>query len=207
RSTAVRVLTPFTPFFSTSLFSLGSVSECLQTLLAQGIRLYPAHIPWLQGMADLRYAGHEPTSSLRHYLEACLVSSEYFSRPVPRTVLSEAVLRRMIKCCSALHCYTQAAVLCQFLDDVDYASAFQYASERSCSDAMDAYYECVWDVTLLEFLTSLHHRRAERTKRQQVIKLIGQLELNSNNNEEIQREAAAVRKARFLRAMVKQYAA
>ena len=35
------------------------------------------------------------------------MSSEYFSRPVPRTVLSEAVLRRMIKCCSALHCYTQ----------------------------------------------------------------------------------------------------
>ena len=50
----------------------------------------------------------------------------------------------------------QAAVLCQFLDEVDYASAFQYASERNCADAMDAYYECIWDVTLLEYLTSLH---------------------------------------------------
>lgn len=37
------------------------------------------------------------------------------------------------------------------------------------------------------------------------IKVIGQLELNSNNNEEIQREAANVRKARFLRALAKQY--
>ncbi|XP_037077973.1 integrator complex subunit 8-like [Pollicipes pollicipes] len=89
-----------------NLFSIKNVSECLQTLLTQGIRLYPCHIPWLQAMADLRYAGNEPTSSLRYYLEACLVSSEYFTRPVPRTVLSEAVLRRMIKCCSTLHCYS-----------------------------------------------------------------------------------------------------
>ncbi|XP_037077244.1 integrator complex subunit 8-like isoform X2 [Pollicipes pollicipes] len=113
----------------------------------------------------------------------------------------------MIKCCSTLHCYTQAAVLCQFLDEVDYASAFQYVAERNCADAMDAYYDCIWDMTLLEYLTHLHHKRSERDKRQQVIRLIGQLELNSNNNEEIQREAAGVRKARFLRAMVKQYAA
>ena len=37
------------------------------------------------------------------------------------------------------------------------------------------------------------------------IKVIGLLELNSNNNEEIQREAANTRKARFLRALAKQY--
>lgn len=37
------------------------------------------------------------------------------------------------------------------------------------------------------------------------IKIIGLLELNSNNNEEIQREAANIRKAKFLRALAKQY--
>lgn len=37
------------------------------------------------------------------------------------------------------------------------------------------------------------------------IKVIGLLELNSNNNEEIQREAANIRKAKFLRALAKQY--
>jgi len=35
--------------------------------------------------------------------------------------------------------------------------------------------------------------------------VIGQLEINSNNNEEIQREAAKVRKHRLLRALAKQY--
>lgn len=34
---------------------------------------------------------------------------------------------------------------------------------------------------------------------------MGQLELNANNNEEIKREAASIRRIRFLRAMAKQY--
>lgn len=34
---------------------------------------------------------------------------------------------------------------------------------------------------------------------------MGTLELNANNSDEIKREAIAVRKARFLRALAKQY--
>lgn len=34
---------------------------------------------------------------------------------------------------------------------------------------------------------------------------MGLLELNANNNEEIKREAATVRKTKFLRALAKQY--
>lgn len=37
------------------------------------------------------------------------------------------------------------------------------------------------------------------------IEIVGLLELNSNNNEEIKREASNVRKIKFLRAMSKQY--
>jgi len=37
------------------------------------------------------------------------------------------------------------------------------------------------------------------------LKAIGMLELNANNNEEILREAAAQRKAQFLRCLAKQY--
>lgn len=37
------------------------------------------------------------------------------------------------------------------------------------------------------------------------IAFMSQLELNSNNNDEIRREAAAIRKAHFIRALAKQY--
>lgn len=81
------------------------------------------------------------------------------------------------------------------------------SDQKSCAtaDAMDAYYHCIWDVTILEFLIHLHSKRGEHHRKQLAIKIIGLLELNSNNNEEIQREAANIRKTRFFRALAKQY--
>ena len=70
---------------------------------------------------------------------------------------------------------------------------------------MDAYYPCIWDLTILEYLINLHNKRGETQRKQQVIKIIGLLELNSNNNEEIQREAANIRRGQFLRALTNQY--
>ena len=65
------------------------------------------------------------------------------------------VYRRMIKCCSYLQCHTQVAVLCQFLDETDYSAAFKALQERNVYDAMDAYYCCIWDITILEFLVRI----------------------------------------------------
>lgn len=45
-------------------------------------------------------------------------------------VYSDSVLRRMIKCCSALKCHTQVAVLCQFLEETDYVIAFKAMQEK-----------------------------------------------------------------------------
>lgn len=138
-----------------------------------------------------------------------MVASDLFSQPVPRSQIDDLVYRRMIKCCAHLQCYTQAAVLCQFLEEVDYTLAFKMAAsdQKSCApaDAMDAYYHCIWDTTILEYLIHLHTKRGEHHRKQLAIKVIGSLELNSNNNEEIQREAANIRKAKFLRALAKQY--
>lgn len=99
----------------------------------------------------------------------------------------------------------QASVLHQFLEEPNYSMAFKALGERVCNDSCDTYYPCIWDITLLEFLVNHHMKRGENECKQYVIQLIGELELNSNNNEEIQREAASLRKGWFLRAMAKQY--
>ena len=39
----------------------------------------------------------------------------------------------MIKCCSALKCHTQVAVLCQFLEETDYVIAFKALQEKQVS--------------------------------------------------------------------------
>ena len=122
---------------------------------------------------------------------------------------------------------TQAAVLCQFLHEVDYATAFRCLQERNGNDAMDSLYGCMWDTTMLEYVIHLHHKRGETRRKAQAVsvlfrfllgltldstrlslsqmKAIGMLELNCNNNEEIQREASAQRRAHFLRSLAKQY--
>lgn len=109
-------------------------------------------------------------SAMKYYLEAIMVSSDLFSQPVPRSQIDDLVYRRMIKCCAHLQCYTQAAVLCQFLEEVDYALAFKMAAsdQKSCApaDAMDAYYHCIWDTTMLEYLIHLHTKRGEHHRKQ-----------------------------------------
>ena len=45
--------------------------------------------------------------------------------------------------------------MCQFLDEMDYTIAFKALQERTTTDAMDAYYDCIWDTTILEYLISI----------------------------------------------------
>ncbi|XP_046611926.1 integrator complex subunit 8 isoform X1 [Neodiprion virginianus] len=190
-------------------YNTRTIGEFLFQVLSQALKYYPSNVSWLKLMADLNFVLGYHESAMKYYLEATMVASDLFSQPVPRTQIDDLVYRRMIKCCEHLQCYTQAAVLCQFLEEVDYALAFKMMSSdrKSCAaaDAMDAYYHCIWDTTVLEFLIYLHTKRGEHHRKQLAIKIIGLLELNSNNNEEIQREAANIRKAKFLRALAKQY--
>lgn len=102
-------------------------------------------------------------------------------------------------------CCVQAGVLCQFLEEVDYNTAFKSLTETGCHDCMDTYYDCIWDVNILEYLIYLQNKRGNRDRAKQAIDRIGLLELNANNNEEIKREAANKRKVRFMQALVRQY--
>ncbi|XP_046812830.1 integrator complex subunit 8 isoform X1 [Vespa crabro] len=194
---------------NTNFYNIRYIGELLFQLLMQALKYHPTNIPWLRLTGDLNFVLGYYESAMKYYLEAIMVASDFFSQPIPRAQIDDLVYRRMIKCCAHLQCYTQAAILCQFLEEVDYSLAFKMAGsdQKSCTtaDAMDAYYHCIWDTTILEYLIHLHTKRGEHHRKQLAIKIIGLLELNSNNNEEIQREAANIRKAKFLRALTKQY--
>lgn len=109
-------------------------------------------------------------SAMKYYLEAIIVVTELFTVHKIQAQLDDMVYRRMIKCCAHLQCYTQAVVLCQFLDEVDYALAFKMAGNEqknaAPNDAMDAYYHCIWDTTILEYLINLHTKRGEHHRKQ-----------------------------------------
>ena len=43
----------------------------------------------------------------------------------PRVLTVIKIIKKMIKCCGSLQCHTQVTVLCQCLDEIDYATAFK----------------------------------------------------------------------------------
>ncbi|XP_076470196.1 integrator complex subunit 8-like isoform X2 [Babylonia areolata] len=190
---------------STKDLNVSAVEDMLKTIMAHALKVNPTHPSWLRTQADIYYGEGQYSTAMKFYLEAGVVATQFFSLPVTRNLYDDKVYRRMITCCTHLQCHTQVAVLCQFLDMTDYSAAFKALQERNVYDAMDAYYCCIWDVTILEFLVHLHTRKGEMDKRQCALRALSQMDLNSNNPEEIQRRAIHVRKTKFLRALAKQY--
>lgn len=183
------------------------MAETINALLKQAFQYYPNNIAWIKLKGDLEYVNSNYEAAMKHFVTVLVTGTEYCTLNLQRPVLDEHIIRRMIKCASNLGCYMQAAVLCQFLDETDYGLAFKSISEKTSnfSDAMDAYYGCIWDPTLLEFIINMHSKKGEHKRKLQAISYMGLLELNANNNDEIKREAASARKTRFLRSLAKQY--
>ncbi|RZF38490.1 hypothetical protein LSTR_LSTR006085 [Laodelphax striatellus] len=183
-------------------YNIKIVTEVLSQTLTQAISFYPTSVTLLKLFGDLYYVMQHYASCLKYYLMAAVHNTDYFTKAL---TLEENVFRRMTRCCTHLQCFAQAGILCQFTEDVEYNSAYKYLSEQVSWDAMDSYYNCIWDINILEYLVHLHHKRGEAHRKQKAVKVIGLLELNANNNEEIRREAANIRKSRFMRQMVAQY--
>ncbi|XP_005107242.1 integrator complex subunit 8 [Aplysia californica] len=188
-----------------SIGTVSSVEETMKMLLSHSLRVDPTQPAWLRTQADIYFVEGQHSTAMKFYLESGVVATDFFTCPVPKSIYDDTIYRRMIKCCSYQQCHTQVAVLCQFLDEVDYSTAFKALQERNVYDAMDAYYCCLWDVSILEFLVHLHTRKGEMDKRQAALRALSQMDINSNNPDQIQRRAVHVRKTKFLRALAKQY--
>ncbi|KAG1935322.1 integrator complex subunit [Pimephales promelas] len=132
-----------------------AVVVTLKELVNYALSLNPNNQSWLCTQADIYFVTNQYSAAMHYYLQAGTVCSDYFTKPVPPDVYTDQVLKRMIKCCSLLNCHTQVAVLCQFLREVDYMTAFKALQEQNSHDSMDSFYDYIWDVTILEYLTCI----------------------------------------------------
>ncbi|KAH6946443.1 hypothetical protein HPB50_013647 [Hyalomma asiaticum] len=190
---------------SPSNYCRSTATDVFHATLQHCLATNNSHAGWVKVLADFSYAQGHHSAALKQYLTALLMSTDYFTQPPPRSLADDVMYKKMAHCCSKLQCHTQAALLCQLMEEPDYGAAFKSLNERQCQDSCDSLYEHVFDVTLLEFLVHLHTRRGELESRQKALHCMGLLELNASNNEEIQREAANVRRGNFLRVMARQY--
>ncbi|KAK2180481.1 hypothetical protein NP493_441g02001 [Ridgeia piscesae] len=176
-----------TALVNVSSLDVAAVSEAVATILEHALRLEPCQPSWLRTQADIYYAHGQYAQALKFYLEVGVLTTDFFTQPVTKNTFDD-----------------QVAVLCQFLDEIDYATAFKALQEKTSHDAMDGCYDCIWDAAILEFLIRGYYI-GEMVSTVYQLKAIGQLELNSSNPPEILYEAAKLRKARFLRTLAKQY--
>jgi integrator complex subunit 8 len=166
-------------------YYLPGIGEILSQLLERALSLYPLNTAWLKLQGDLHFAQGFHSAAMSCFMTASSLASDYFHQVVPKQVLDEATIRRMIKCSHSASCFTQvlifcvifnvkiyislfffqSALLCQLLEEIDYATAFRCLQERGCNDAMDSLYPFIWDVTLLEFIIQLHHKRGETQRK------------------------------------------
>lgn len=186
-------------------YNIQLVSETLLQLVNQALHYYPKNISWIKLLGDINFVSGQYAGALKYYILAITTASDHFSRPLVKTVIEDYVYKRMIKCLTQLQCHVQAAVMCQFLEEIDYHTAFKCLAEPVCTDALDTHYTCFWDINILEYLIYLQTKRNNKDRAKKAIDMIGLLELNSNNNEEIKREAANKRKTKFLYTLAKQY--
>lgn len=188
-------------------YTIKPLAECLNQLLKQGLKMYPMNIPWIKLQGDLEFVNGSNESAMKYYVQSIVIATEYCSLPMQRPLIDENIIRKMIKCSSNLGCFLQSAVLCQFIEEIDYTMAFKCLQEKAGNfqDAMDSYYSLIWDSTLLEYIINLHYKKGEHKRKLQAISFIRQLELNANNSEEIKQKAAAIRKIKFIRSLANQY--
>ena len=182
------------------------VEELLSSLLSAALTSQPTDPTVLRMLGDLQFAAGRHTGALKHYLEAVTVRTDFFQLDCgpPAWLLEEAVVGRMMTCCRELGRLMQAVVLSQFIQEPNYAQAFKFLEDQT-EDGGESLYGCIWDMAILEFAMSLHTKRGEAARRRAAKHCIWQLELNTNNDEEILKEAANVRKAMFLRSLATQF--
>lgn len=72
-------------------------------------------------------------------------------------------------------------------------------------DEMDSSYECLWDVSLLEFFTYIHASRGQIDKRNKCLKLVGSKCINSANSSEIVEKSVDYKKKMLFSHLMKYY--
>ena len=169
------------------------------------VTVHPFNPNFLKTQGDTFYENENHLNALRCYLQAGAAASDFFALSVPKAVWDNTVYRKMIACCSAFNAHTQVAVLCQFLEPLDYTLAFNAMKQTTRNDASEFYYDFIWDITLLEFVVHIHSKRGENDKKQFAVQAISKSELNSCNPPEILQNAKRTRSTRLLQILAKQY--
>lgn len=198
-----------TSTFVTSTSTYGLSGEDFMPVFTQLLKQSDPNDPqWTRFRAELAFVKGDYGAAARFYLTTLTSVTAYFTKPVAcgleGTEWQDKVLANLIKCLTESGQHTAAAAVCQCKSEPDYPTAFKCLEERNdCGDAMDAFYEDLWDVTILEYAVNMHTKKGELARRRQALEKISSLQVNTNNSVDILSQVALNKKGHFMRSLCK----
>lgn len=174
------------------------VLRVLESTLSNSIKFHPSHNYWLIMKGDISFANNNYGTALQSYLEAGAQDSDFFIQPVSVSVWNQQVYHRMIKCCCGLEYFSQAIVLCQFLDSTNYTFTFTLLKEHACH-VLESIFDYLWDMNIIEYLIYSLSKQGESVIQATAVQTAGRPELNTHNHRSILTRVVEVRKRQFLK--------
>ena len=208
-----------------SSLSLITIYDLLNTLIiADSIQnVNQLNCQWLRTMADIYIAKTNYCEAFKIYIEIIILETNYFfkyrhqSNTQIKTncigedkFIDEKTVKSMVRTSYLLNKHTHAAILCQFLTkNNDFSNAFRYLQDGTVlvttSDEMDSLYNCIWDMTLLEYLTNLNSIRGFINKRNVCLKHCSNPSINESNPNEIFQKTVESKQKKFLKKLISYY--
>ncbi|UJR10064.1 hypothetical protein I4U23_014286 [Adineta vaga] len=158
----------------------------------------------LRTQADIHLTLQQYTQAMHAYISSIGIETGLFSS-VTITSQDDSLIRNMIKAALQLGYHTQVACICQLLSTPDYNIIFKTLQENYMNDDIDDYYECIWDLALLESLINNLNLRGYEDKKRLAIRICKQKDLNGNNSDEIRFRMARVKRRLLLKQLLAQY--
>lgn len=204
---------------NSSSLSLGSVLDLMNTILINFMNsIEPFDCYWLRTSADIYLASANYFDSFKIYLQIFVCDTNYFfkisdsSRKKDDDLyfedFIEKTLKSMVKSSIQLNKHTHAALLSQMIaNNGDYLAVFKGLQDKTMPtmDDMDLVYTCLWDVTLLEFMSYLNSIRGHFDKRNICLKETTASCVNSANPSEVLDKTIDAKKSLLFLKLIKYY--
>ncbi|CAF1276191.1 unnamed protein product [Adineta steineri] len=154
--------------------------------------------------ADIHLTLQQYTQAMHAYISAIAIETALFSSPIINQQ-DDLIIKNMSKAALKLGYHAQVACICQLLSTPDYNTIFKTLQENYMNDDIDDYYECIWDLALLESLINNLNTRGYEDKKRLAIRICKQKDLNGNNTDEIRFRMVRVKRRLLLKQILAHY--
>ena len=201
---------------SSSSLNMSYIHDLLHALYIRHLSVIePFDASCIRTVADLYFTMSNYADALKLFLQMFVSATKFFfiidnvkGNDEIGEEMTEKCIRAMMNSSLRLNKYTHGTLFAQLISEKDdYQLIFKSLQERvnTIADEMDEVYDCLWDISLVEFLTYLNTCRGFIDKRNACFRLCASNNINAANPNEIFEKTIEIKKTCFFLKLLKHY--